>query len=169
VLRFTLACVAAVLLTACLALLPDANAQSLSSLNVVAVSGKQRMLSQRVLKAYAQLALNVLPDKASVILATSLSELKSGNVLLRSVAKDATLTAIEAQASLIEKLAAVTAAAPSAGSMQQAVVASEDLLNNAEAVTQGFIKAGAEAPAALVNLAARQRMLSQRAASAYLA
>lgn len=167
-LRFTLACVAAVLLSSCLALLPDANAQSLSSLNVVAVSGKQRMLSQRALKAYAQLALNVLPEKATVILAASLSELKSGNVLLRGVAKDSTLAAIDTQAALIEKLAAVTAVAPSAASMQQAVAASEDLLNNAEAVTQGFIKAGAEAPAALVNLAARQRMLSQRAASAYL-
>jgi hypothetical protein len=169
VLRFKLACILAVLLSSCLALSPDANAQSLSSLNVVALSGKQRMLSQRALKAYAQLALNVLPEKATVILATSLSELRSGNVLLRGVAKDSTLTVIDAQAALIEKLAAVTAIAPSAGSMQQAVTASEDLLNNAEVMTQGFIKAGAEAPAALVNLAARQRMLSQRAASAYLA
>jgi len=132
------------------------------------MAGKQRMLSQRVLKAYAQLSLNVIPDKATAILASSLDELKSSNASLRAVAKDSNLAALQAQSTLIDKLAAVTAMPPSDSTVQQALQISEELLGNAETVTQGFIKSGAEAPAAMVNLAAMQRMLSQRAASAYL-
>ncbi|WP_439389727.1 hypothetical protein [Ideonella sp. YS5] len=133
------------------------------------MSGKQRMLSLRALKAYAQLSLNVMPEKAAPILAASLDELKSSNATLRTLAKDANLAALQSQATLIDKLAAVTRTPPSAGTVQQAAQVSEELLANAEAVTQGFVKSGAEAPAALVNLAARQRMLSQRAAGSYFA
>lgn len=159
----------AAVLVGCVTSLPPATAQSLVALNGVAMAGKQRMLSLRALKAYAQLSLNVMPEKATAILAASLDELKSSNAALRTQAKDSNLAALQSQAALIDKLAAVTTMPPSAGTVQQAAQVSEDLLNNAEAVTQGFIKSGAEAPAAMVNLAARQRMLSQRAASAYLA
>jgi hypothetical protein len=157
-----------VALVVCLTWLLPATAQSIVTLNSVSAAGKQRMLSQRALKAYAQLALNIAPDKATNILAASLGELKSSNATLRAMAKESNQAALQAQAALIDKLAAVTATPPSAASLQQAAQISEDLLDNAETVTQGFIKSGAEAPAAMVNLAARQRMLSQRAASAYL-
>jgi len=160
--------IVASVLAGCLASLSPATAQSVAVLNGVAMAGKQRMLSQRVLKAYAQLSLNVVPDKATVILASSLDELKSSNASLRAVAKDSNLAALQTQSTLIDKLAAVTAMPPSDSTMQQASQLSEALLGNAETVTQGFIKSGAEAPAAMVNLAAMQRMLSQRAASAYL-
>ena len=159
----------AAVLVGCVTSLPLATAQSLVALNGVAMAGKQRMLSMRALKAYAQLSLNVMPEKATAILAASLDELKSSNTALRTLAKDSNLAALQSQLTLIDKLAAVTAMPPNAGTVQQAAQVSEDLLNNAETVTQGFIKSGAEAPAAMVNLAARQRMLSQRAASAYLA
>ncbi|ROZ63392.1 hypothetical protein [Ramlibacter sp. WS9] len=144
-----------------------AAAQNVMTLNTVAVAGKQRMLSQRVLKAYAQLSLSVGPDKAASILSTSLEELRSSNGALRAMARDANGAALHAQAMLIDKLATITATQPTASSLQQATLVSEELLANAEAVTQAFIKSGAEAPAAMVNLAARQRMLSQRAAAAY--
>jgi len=156
-------------LVGCVTSLPSATAQSVVALNSVAMAGKQRMLSLRVLKAYAQLSLNVMPEKASAILAASLEELRTSNAALRSQAKDSALLALQSQATLIDKLAAVTTMPPSAATVQQAAQVSEDLLNNAETVTQAFVKSGAEAPAAMVNLAARQRMLSQRAASAYLA
>jgi hypothetical protein len=159
----------AVALVGCIASLPPATAQSLVALNGVAMAGKQRMLSMRALKAYAQLSLNVLPEKATAILAASLDELKSSNAALRTLAKDSNVAAVQSQATLIDKLAAVTAMPPSGATVQQAVQVSEELLNNAELVTQAFVKSGAEAPAAMVNLAAKQRMLSQRAAGAYLA
>jgi hypothetical protein len=160
--------VLALVLAGCLSSVIPAGAQGTVALNAVAMSGKQRMLSQRVLKAYAQLSLKVLPEKATPILSSSLDELKSSNVAMRSIAREGQLSALQAQSALIEKLAAVTAMPPTPATLQQAGQISEDLLSNAEVVTQGFIKSGSEAPAALVNLAARQRMLSQRAAGAYL-
>jgi hypothetical protein len=156
-------------LASCLNWAGVANAQSTAGLNVVAVSGKQRMLSQRVLKAYAQWSLDVLPDKAQAVLANSFADLKKGNTALREVAKDTNLAALQTQAGLIDKLASATSATPNAASLQQVLQISEELLNNAEAATQAFVKSGAEAPAAMVNLAARQRMLSQRAAGHFLA
>lgn len=156
------------MLAMCLSCALPATAQNVVALNSVAVSGKQRMLGQRVLKAYAQLSLNVAPEKAKTILAASLDELKSSNGTLRAMAREPHVaSALQAQTIFIDKLAALTATPPNASSLQQAAQISEDLLVNAEAVTQGFIKSGAEAPAAMVNLAARQRMLSQRAAGAY--
>lgn len=143
-------------------------AQNVAAFNSVAMAGKQRMLSQRVLKAYAQLALNVAPERATAILASSLDELKSSNAVLRTMAKESNQANLQAQEALISKLTAATAMPQSPSSMVQAAQISENLLNNAETVTQDFIKSGAEAPTAMVNLAARQRMLSQRAASAYL-
>jgi hypothetical protein len=156
------------LLLGCLSMTPNAEAQSAQALNVVATSGKQRMLSQRVFKAYAQWSLGVLPDKASGILATSLAELKKGNATLREVGKDNVVAGAQAQAALIDKLVAATSAPPSPASLLQASALSEELLVNAEALTQLLVKSGAEAPAAMVNLAARQRMLSQRAAGQFL-
>lgn len=159
----------AAVLAGCLTSILPATAQGVAMLNGVAIAGKQRMLSQRALKAYAQLSLNVMPEKASAILAASLNELKSSNATMRAVARESNLTALLAQAALIDKLTAVTSVPPSANSVQQAAQVSEDLLSNAETVTQNLIRYGGEAPAAMVNLAARQRMLSQRAAGAYLA
>lgn len=158
----------AVVVAGCLSSLLPAAAETLATLNSVATAGKQRMLSQRVLKAYAQLSLGVLPEKSTANLVASLEEMRSSNAALRAIAKDSTLIALRAQNTLIEKLIAVTTQPPSPSTITQAAQISEELLNNAEAVTQGFIKSGAEAPAAMVNLAAKQRMLSQRAASAYL-
>ncbi len=163
------ALLAAVVLASCLNWAGVASAQSASALNVVAVSGKQRMLSQRVLKAYAQWSLDVLPEKATAVMAASFAELKKGHATLREQAKEANSGAVQTQAALIDKLAAATAATPNAASLQQVLQISEELLTNAEGVTQAFIKSGAEAPAAMVNLAARQRMLSQRAAGHFLA
>lgn len=155
-------------LAMCLSCALPVTAQDVLMLNTVSAAGKQRMLGQRALKAYAQLSLNVLPAKATPILTATLDELKTSNAMLRTLAKEPNVAALQAQATLIDKLAAAMVIPPNPGSMLQAVQLSEDLLNNAETVTQGFIKSGAEAPAAMVNLAARQRMLSQRAAGAYL-
>jgi hypothetical protein len=156
-------------LVSCFGVMSSAWAEAVSVLNVVSVSGKQRMLSQRVLKAYAQVALHVVPDKSSLLLASSLAELKDNNMALQGQAKTGVnLAALQTQTSLINKLANITVTSPTPNSLQQALQTSEELLSNAELVTQGFAKAGAEVPAAMVNLAAKQRMLSQRAAGAFL-
>jgi hypothetical protein len=167
--RISLLVLVAVLAACSLLSVPTASAQALAGLNLVATAGKQRMLSQRVLKAYAQSALGVMPEKAGAALAGSLAELRSGNATLRSAAKDGNVATLDAQKALIDKLAAATATAPNPAALQQVVALSDELLANAETATQTFAKSGLEAPAAVVNLAARQRMLSQRAAGSYLA
>jgi hypothetical protein len=156
-------------LAGCISTSFTAMAQNVGELNTVSTSGKQRMHSQRVLKAYSQLGLGIAPEKAGAVLAASLNELKSNNAELRSSAKEPNQAALQSQAALIEKLSEVTSSPPNPASLQRAVQISEELLNNAESLTQGLIKSGNEAPAAMVNLAARQRMLSQRAAGSYLA
>jgi hypothetical protein len=159
----------AAVLSSCMSWQLPASAQSAASLNAVSTSGKQRMLSQRVFKAYAQQALAVLPERAGPVLSASLEELRSANIALQTQAKSGMEAELKSQALLIGKLAALVAAPPDAKTLKQAAALSEELLANAESVTQGFIKAGGEAPGAMVNLAARQRMLSQRAAAAYFA
>jgi hypothetical protein len=76
---------------------PWASAQTAGGLNVVATAGKQRMLSQRTLKAYAQLFLGVMPDKALVILNASLEELRSANVALLTQSKGGMETELRSQ------------------------------------------------------------------------
>jgi hypothetical protein len=142
-------------------------AQTVVSLNTLATSGKQRMLSQRVMKAYAAWSLEVAPEKCRSVISASLNELRGGNALLFSGAVGVPSASLQAQAQLIDRLAALTSTAPTAASLQQVQQVSEELLINAEGVTQVLMKSGGEAPSALVNLAARQRLLSQRAAAAY--
>jgi hypothetical protein len=156
-------------LSSCMSWQLPASAQSVAGLSAVATAGKQRMLSQRVFKAYAQQALAVMPERAGPVLSASLDELRSANIALQTQAKGGLEGELKAQALLIGKLATLVAAPPDAKTLKQAAALSEELLANAESVTQGFIKAGGEAPGAMVNLAARQRMLSQRAAGAYFA
>jgi hypothetical protein len=158
----------AVGISGCVSWQMQASAQSAASLNLVALAGRQRMLSQRVLKAYAQLALGVLPEKAGTILSSSVDELRNGLGVLQPAARGALEAQARTQGALIAKLAQSLALPPTTGTLQAAAAASEELLNSAETLTQGFVKAGVEAPAALLNLAARQRMLSQRAAAGYL-
>ncbi|MCY7315598.1 MAG: hypothetical protein LH480_08240 [Rubrivivax sp.] len=152
----------------CVSLQMQASAQSVASLNLVSTAGRQRMLSQRVLKAYAMQALDVLPARAGTILSTSLDELRSGLALVLLAARGPLETSGKQQGELIAKLALSVSVPPAAKTLQAAILVSEELLNNAEALTQGFVKGGVEAPAALLNLAARQRMLSQRAAACFL-
>src|SRR4051812_36292819 len=71
--------VSVALLSACAALELPASAQTTASLDAVATAGKQRMLSMRTLKAYAEIAVGVAPDQARQLLAASLSELRSAN------------------------------------------------------------------------------------------
>jgi hypothetical protein len=156
------------LLSACAALELPASAQTTASLDAVATAGKQRMLSMRTLKAYAEIAVGASPDQARQILAASLSELRSANAQLLAIEVAGSDADLRVQSALIAKLSAVVAAPSSAGSMTQATQVAEDLLGNAEAVTQEFVKAGGDAPVQMVNLAARERMLSQRAAAMYL-
>ncbi len=120
------------LATAC-SFLATPIALAASGLNLVSVSGKQRMLSQRTLKAYAQLKLTVAPEKASAILASSIAELRTGNATLRGGTTETGLVAgLDAQRVLIDRLAAVTSTTPTTVSLQEVLTLTDALLENAE-------------------------------------
>jgi hypothetical protein len=156
----------AVMLSACAALStvsPSVEAQA--GVNLVPLAGKQRMLSQRALKAYAQMAVGVYPDKARAILAESLGELKTNHERLAGALGAGAPPQLAEQAALIGKLGTALAQVPSPLTAASAAAAGEELLANAEALTKAV--AGNAASVQMVNLAARQRMLSQRAAAYY--
>lgn len=131
-------------------------------------AGKLRALSQRCSKAYIQTALNVMPERAREIalssqriMTSNLEELSLGQPpgdirkLLQSLEKDT---------SALNNL--LSGAARLDGAVEVARVA-DVMLESADVVTKAYESLSGQGSAKIVNLAGRQRMLSQRAARAY--
>ena len=148
------------------ALALPATAQALPLSQAINRSGKMRALSQRLSKAYVQGALSVLPDRARDIQTTtrqllnsSLAELGAAPLageqrrLLQALDKDCQ--------GLLE-----VCAAPRKDALEVARSA-DVVLEAADRLTKAFETQAQQGSARIVNLAGRQRMLSQRAARAY--
>lgn len=133
------------------------------------LAGQQRMLSQRIVKSWCQIGLNVLP-------AVSKAQLDDAVRLFES-----NLQALEGAASTPEArnaLAGLRAAwtplrAAAAGVIRQSDAAqldarAEDVLMAAERLTRILQDQATEPVSRWVNLAGRQRMLSQRLVKVYM-
>jgi hypothetical protein len=143
-----------------------APAQAIPLSRAINRSGRMRALSQRLSKAYVQGTLGVLPDRARDIqsasqqlLMASLSELGGSSLnndtrrMLQTLDKD------------VHGLFDVVA---TARKDTLEVARSADLvLEAAEKLTKAFELQSQQGNAKIVNVAGRQRMLSQRAARAY--
>jgi hypothetical protein len=136
------------------------------------VSGSFRALSQRMAKAYCQQHLQVLSDAALDVLAKARKQAQAGAAEL---AKGSTAGAWPAELSRqleeVQKqygiLNALTAVAPTKASAVAVAEQADRMMAAAQTATESLEKLARAPSARLVNLAGRQRMLSQRMAKTY--
>ncbi len=153
-----------------LAVLPlRAHAEALDIAAAINKAGRQRMLSQRIAKAYAQLVLGVYPDRARPILDKSVALFDSQLAELKAFAPTPAIRAQYAQlGELWLPYRNATQGVPSQAGLKQIAELNEGVLKTAHAATVALEKHAGTATAHLVNIAGRERMLSQRSAKFYL-
>ena len=144
-------------------------AAPLTSADLVNLSGRQRMLSQRIVKAYVQVGTKVAPDQSRQILGDSVDQFSSQLAQLRAIItkpeQKLVLMEIERLWPDVQGLASKTASRELAPALQERANELQTLCHR----LAGLIENDAGlAIGRLVNVAGRQRMLSQRLAKAYM-
>lgn len=136
---------------------------------MINAAGRQRMLTQRVVKAYCQLALGVAPDVSRRQLdeALRLFDAQQGE-LLEDAPTAAVRRAVVRVGGLWAPFRRLAEAPVSAEGARVLAQRSEALLEAAHAAVLALQQAAQSPHARLVNLAGRQRMLSQRLAKLYM-
>jgi hypothetical protein len=135
----------------------------------VNLAGQQRMLSQRIVKSWCQIGLNVLPAVSKAQLDDAVRLFESNLKALDGVA--VTPEARNALAGL--RAAWVPLRGAAAGVIRQSDAAqldarAEDVLMAAERLTRILQDQASEPVSRWINLAGRQRMLSQRLVKVYM-
>lgn len=133
-------------------------------------AGRQRMLSQRMWKAYVALGLDVLPAKAADVLAKSIDQFERQLAELKAFALKPD---IKATYQLLEKAwtpykAVLTGERPARERAPQLPLLANQVLALAHQGTSMLETISGKPSGRLVNLAGRQRMLSQRLAALYM-
>jgi hypothetical protein len=134
------------------------------------LSGRQRMLSQRLAKAWVMRGLGILPGRAAAILDDSLALQREQLAELSGFTPNDEVKAALGHLERSWQAYRAALAAPSGRGLAQTVYErSEQTQERAHRLTLAYEKAS-RAPGAdrLVNIAGRQRMLSQRLAKFYL-
>lgn len=128
-----------------------------------------RALSQRCAKAYLQLQLDVLPESAQEILVAvkRLTQVGFDDLSKANLPAEATklLNVVQQDSTALMTLVAV---APTRDRAIAVVEMADKLLASAERLTQTIEALASQTTAKLINLAGRQRMLSQRLAKNYM-
>jgi hypothetical protein len=134
-----------------------------SASQAVDISGKQRMYSQQMLKNYAMIGMNNQFGNPSIELKETISSFDNHLKLLHDYTKEeeirSALKEIEVAWKYIETRLNATA------SKEEVIVLQEDLeklLKSSDSVTKLFSKSLDSDAGEVVNIAGRQRMLSQR-------
>lgn len=140
----------------------------LSGSQVINKSGQLRMLSQRILKAYAQLGLELMPKESMNVLSRSVMMANGNLVDLRSAATGdstkATLVTVEKAWAALRDMVSVS---PNKSDATVIAKLGDALLVEADKMTRLFESAVGTEIAKMVSLAGRQRMLSQKVARHY--
>ena len=132
-------------------------------------AGRQRMLSQRMIKSWLMLEHRVLPRPARQVLRQSIDLFDRQLMQLEDSASSAQSDAARAElADLWRPYKTLLTAEPTRKSAHALYGMSEEVLHAAHRLTLSFEKADGTRKGKLLNLAGRQRMLSQRMAKFFL-
>ncbi|MDB5932380.1 MAG: hypothetical protein JWR60_4087 [Polaromonas sp.] len=131
-------------------------------------AGRLRALSQRIAKAYAEMVLDVMPDRAQKVMATALGIVKANLTELDRAGFSADMAAL-LNACVVDagRLSSLVAGAPAAARLADVNQAAEQLLASADRLARALESSG-KPSAKIVNIAGRQRMLSQRMAKSFM-
>lgn len=155
--------------TVCVALAREARA-GMGVATALNLSGRQRMLSQRLAKAWVMRGLGILPGRTAAILDDSLALQRRQLADLSGFSPNDEVKAALGHLERSWEVYRTVLAAPSRRDLAQTVYErSEQTQEHAHRLTLAYEKAS-RAPAGerLINIAGRQRMLSQRLAKFYL-
>ena len=148
----------------------DALACAAEPMSLVNRAGEQRMLSQRMVKFYCQVGMDVMPSQSRVALRESIARFEENLEVLKPAAERWPETA-QAFERLTRAWEPVRAAASQPASRDSALALArqaDDVLVAAERLTRAMEDASGQPISHAINLAGRQRMLSQRLAKAYM-
>ena len=143
-----------------------AGAQAKDLNDAINKAGRQRMLSQRVAKAYMALALQAQPAQAEKILSQSMSLFDRQLVELKAFAPSPAIrdTYVKLEGAWSDYKEKLIGKAASLAGAEVVMAQSETVLALAHQGTGQLEQASGKPVGQLVNLAGRQRMLSQRLA-----
>lgn len=132
-------------------------------------AGRERMLSQRMAKAYFQLGLGVDVDRSKRVLDSSISLFDRQLVELKNYAPTPEIkdTYMKLEAAWLSYKDALVGAPPNPEGGKKVLALSEQVLALAHQGTVQLEKHSGTTAGRLVNIAGRQRMLSQRMAKFY--
>ena len=132
-------------------------------------AGQLRMLSQRLVKLYALVCAGVRPEETQGLFADSLGHVESNlDILARSLSKPTFGDLLDAVLTPWAPLRQALGTPPRAGRLVEVDRLAEQVLLRAEQLTANLEIAGFAAALRVINVAGRQRMLSQRVAKAAL-
>lgn len=134
-------------------------------------AGRQRMLSQRMAKAYFQMGLQIDPERSRKVLDSSVATFDRQLVELKNFAPTPEIksTYLKLETSWLAYKDVLLGSVPSPENGRKVLAISEEVLATAQQGTVLLEKRSGTATGRLVNLSGRQRMLSQRMAKFYQA
>ncbi len=147
---------------------PPARAASLHLAELINLSGRQRMLSERMAKAWMMIGRNISPVKARRLLHQSISLYERQRAVLAVAGhKHVLAELLRREARCWPRYRRLLLETPRRERMDSLLAANADIVDIAERATYELAR-NPDRNGALINLAGRQRMLVQRMAKNYL-